>query len=129
MSDWTAKSTALTVGWCAAICAFIPIAMYLVTGELFTMTGSSVPGIDSKSIHGWLFLVVSDMTMITTGYFMVVSFDGLSFVIFANMPMVALVIQNYLKEFDELVQTVPITLAQRNLLLLNAASMQHEYSK
>lgn len=128
-SDWIVKFTAFTARWSGGICVSIAIIMFFVTGDLFTPTGNSVPGIDSKTIVGWIFLLVIDAVVILFGYFIEASFDGLSFVIFANIPMVATILNNFFVEFDELLNSKKLSSVQRKRILLNIVAMQLKYNK
>lgn len=128
-SDWIVKCTAFTARWSGGICVSIPIIMFFVTGDLFTPTGNAVPGINSQTTVGWIFLLIIDAVVILFGYFVEASFDGLSFVIFANIPMVATILNNFFMEFDELLHSKKLSSVQRKKILVNIVAMQLKYNK
>lgn len=94
---------ALAIGYIALHICYISVLFLhtVLNGKMVPMLRIYLPGIDTHSIGGAIFLNVLDYVSITTGYVNICCFDLLIFTIFINMPMLSLVIIGHLDELRE----------------------------
>lgn len=121
------KTTSMAYGGCASFSNALPILMYLTMDTRITPSGNSIPGVDQTTIAGYIFSVSIDYLLAGCFYFIAISFDGLCFTVFSNMPLVATVITNYVREWRMALETRTISVVSSKHNLVNILWMQKKY--
>lgn len=99
------------------------------TGAKTPLLRIYIPGVDENSMAGYAFLMAYTYLLLLFGYSVVCSFDALTFLIFANMPMVASVIHGHLDELKEALLNTKTKPNEITYRLLNVILMHKKYTE
>lgn len=126
-TQWIIICTAIIYAFCILTIDLFSFITYFVTGAMITPSKNNYPGVDKSTVHGFTISTLFDCMLASSFYFIITSFDGLCFVIFGNMTMVASVITNYMDGLLDMLMNKKSTMAQRKQSFMNLIWMQLKY--
>lgn len=131
LTEIIVKLTIFFYGLMAIFTSLFPIIAYFIWGIRITATRNSMPWLDrNRTTRNFIIALVFDSVLMCCAASIVAAIDGLCFLVFTNMAMVAKTVTNYMND----IRSVLLARDRLNLIEIKQAIialivMQRNYSK
>lgn len=127
LSELIVKSVALFFATFIFMIFFLTFCESVYTGHVVLPMRIYLPGIDADTIGGIAILLINNVVQTACCILIVVSYNSLIFLIFANIPMVSLIIIGHLNELNEILGKRNRNIA--DIKLLHIIFMHRKYKE